>query len=326
MKRTEHPSRAQVTAALDAYRTEEETMKKPTDSTALATRESVSIAKSGIPKGMEGAFSEEAWAALTTDEQRSAIAFFQEEEQESRTISLDKSLFRIKLPGSGGREFEIPSPDGGEPELVKEIEAIIIWAQPIRDYYPSEQPQGKPPACASPDRIMPYDVPTKQATACAVCPHNQWGSGRNGQGKACKEKYRLFLRRTGSDVPMMMTLPTMGAKEFETYVTGLRLQKRVPSGVRSSFMITKAENSEHTTYPLVKARVASPNVSIEEMRQTAQLREAAKRIASEFGIRLSEATEEDHSTAPAPPANGGHIIDVKADPVTANASDKGPGF
>jgi len=257
-----------------------------------------------LPKGMEGAFSQEEWSAMTLAEKGAAMLFFAEEEHEARTIGLDRSLFRIKLPGSGGTEFEIPNPAGGDPILAKEIEGIVVWAQPIRDYYPNDQPQGKPPKCASPDRIKPYDTTDKEAATCAACPQNQWGS-KGEKGKACKEKYRLFIRRTGFDLPTMMTLPTMGAKEFESYVTGLRLQKMVPSAVRTTFYITKAKNADNTSYPLVKEKV-SGKITFKEMQETATLREMAKRVASEFGVRLHEEEPVVTPTTSAPATNGAH--------------------
>src|ERR1700744_2805032 len=44
------------------------------------------------------------------------------------------------------------------------------------------------------EEMAPHEKsPLPQADACSGCPHNEWGSGDGGQGKACKN-----VRRTGN--------------------------------------------------------------------------------------------------------------------------------
>lgn len=42
------------------------------------------------------------------------------------------------------------------------------------------------------------DVLKPQATTCAVCPHNEWGTADTGRGKACRNTRRLALIPAGS--------------------------------------------------------------------------------------------------------------------------------
>ena len=59
---------------------------------------------------------------------------------------------RIKIPSGGGLAFELPGEDDDEPDLVKEIEGVIVFHHPVNAYWAEAYTgQNNPPDCASTD-------------------------------------------------------------------------------------------------------------------------------------------------------------------------------
>lgn len=82
---------------------------------------------------------------------------------------------------------------------ISELDVVIIETRqskmPSKKYYPGayNPDQDKTePACQSWDGVTP-DVAEPQCASCALCPHNAWGSGFNGKGKACRDYKRLYV-------------------------------------------------------------------------------------------------------------------------------------
>lgn len=84
------------------------------------------------------------------------------------------------------------------------------------------------PDCASTDGIKPdLGVPARQASLCAQCPHNVWGSAKQGKGKRCQDNKRLATVPNG-DIenlefggPMLMRLPPTSFRPFGEYIKAL---------------------------------------------------------------------------------------------------------
>ena len=125
------------------------------------------------------------------------------------------NLPRIKVPAQGATTWNMP--DGHE-GIVQTIEGIIVeWTSP-RAWWPDsiEKSGGSsPPACSSADSIRGFGVITAEEDEapafhdCNTCPHNQWDTGRNGRGKACKEKYMLYVVQNGAEgvFPSVVQIP-----------------------------------------------------------------------------------------------------------------------
>jgi len=92
---------------------------------------------------------------------------------------------RVKLPAGGGTAFEIPSAEGEDSEMVKDITGIIVYNHPAYAYYQDKYTGGNnPPDCGSFDGVTGIGTPGGD---CATCPYNRFGSG-DGQSKLCKNK------------------------------------------------------------------------------------------------------------------------------------------
>jgi hypothetical protein len=145
-----------------------------------------------------------------------------------RAITLN-NLPRIKVPAQGATTWNMP--DGHE-GIVQTIEGIIVeWTSP-RAWWPDsieESGGSSPPACSSADSIRGFGVITAEEDEapafhdCNPCPHNQWDTGRNGRGKACKEKYMLYVVQNGADgvFPSVVQIPATSLPTVGRYMDGL---------------------------------------------------------------------------------------------------------
>ena len=86
---------------------------------------------------------------------------------------LEFSFDRVKLPAGGGTAFEIPSADGEDSEMAKDITGVIVYNHPA--YYHDKYNGGSnPPDCGSFDGVSGIGNP---GGSCQNCPYNKFGSG-----------------------------------------------------------------------------------------------------------------------------------------------------
>lgn len=97
-----------------------------------------------------------------------------------------------------GKEFRLRK-DGEEVNTrEREIEVVLVAARSSvsKRYFEKDYEGGETsaPTCSSVDGVTPdADAEVHQSTSCATCPHNMWGSGKNGKGKRCSDYKRLVL-------------------------------------------------------------------------------------------------------------------------------------
>lgn len=161
---------------------------------------------------------------------------------------LTPTFERIKIPAGGGLAFEVPGEEPDSPDSVKEFKAVIIYHHPMNAYYKEKYAGGNtPPDCSSLDGKVGTKPDTGEICDCKTCPYAQFGSGENN-GKACKQKRRIFLLREGEMLPLILSLPTGSLQEFSRYVMRL-LQKGVKTNqVVTKFTLKKAQNSGGISY------------------------------------------------------------------------------
>lgn len=158
---------------------------------------------------------------------------------------LEFSFDRVKLPAGGGTAFEIPSSDGEDSEMAKEIKGVIVFNHPAFAYYVDKYTGGSnPPDCGSFDGIHGTGTPGGN---CAECPFNKFGSGE-GQSKACKNKRMLYILRENELFPIVLSLPTGSLKSFTNYVKGHLTRGRKLSDVVTKITLKKATNASGITF------------------------------------------------------------------------------
>ena len=111
------------------------------------------------------------------------------------------SFTRIKIPGGGHLQFEIPSGNPDVPDYAPYLEGVILYSHNSNAYWPegSEYDDDQPPLCQSFDGKVGYGEP---GGTCADCVLNQFGSDGNNKGKACKNMRMLYLLRSGEYMPI----------------------------------------------------------------------------------------------------------------------------
>lgn len=158
---------------------------------------------------------------------------------------LEFSLDRVKLPAGGGIAFEIPSAEGEEAEMSKDITGVIVFNHPAFAYYVDKYTGGNnPPDCGSFDGVKGIGTP---GGICAECPYNRFGSGE-GQSKACKNKRMLYILREGELFPVMLSLPTGSLKSFTNYVKSQLSKGRKLNQVVTKISLKKASNASGISF------------------------------------------------------------------------------
>jgi len=134
-------------------------------------------------------------------------------------------LERAVNPSGKGTRWEVPGL-GEEPELVSEVEGVILTQHAYRVYYSKtfEQTKGKePPDCRSYDLIFGEGNPGGE---CAKCPFSKKDSGRTPNSQACSRRRRVFVLRKDEMLPMVITLTPINAETLRTYGVKLLNKKQ----------------------------------------------------------------------------------------------------
>jgi len=137
------------------------------------------------------------------------------------------SFPRVKIPGGGSLQFEIPSDDPENPDYTKYIEGVILYNHDTCAYWPegSEYDDNVTPLCSSVDGKMGYGAP---GGVCATCALNQYGSVEKGKGKACKNMRNLYILRSGEYMPMLLSLPPTSLRPYSDFITTAFAARRRP--------------------------------------------------------------------------------------------------
>ena len=138
------------------------------------------------------------------------------------------SFTRIKIPGGGHLQFEIPSGNPDVPDYAPYLEGVILYSHNSNAYWPegSEYDDDQPPLCQSFDGKVGYGEP---GGTCADCVLNQFGSDGNNKGKACKNMRMLYLLRSGEYLPLQLSLPPTSLRPFNDFMNLAFVARRRPS-------------------------------------------------------------------------------------------------
>lgn len=151
---------------------------------------------------------------------------------------MNVSFDRIGMPGASGTTFEVPGLNPGETDSVREFSGVILHHHAMSFYF-TEAYNGQKnlPACKTYDGVTGVGTP---GGACKTCPLNQFGSGANN-GKACRNKRRVYVLREGEMLPVLVSIPTGSLRPFCDYVKRLVSKGIKPSTVLTKFSIEKAQ-------------------------------------------------------------------------------------
>ena len=158
---------------------------------------------------------------------------FTNEDMADDLEGLQISFQRVKIPGGGTLQFEMPSDNPEEPDYAKTIEGVILYSHPNFAYWPDgmEYDDNVSPLCTSIDGKIGCGTP---GGACAVCQFNKYGTatdakGNPTKGKACKNMRNLYILRNGESMPIVLSLPPTSLRPYEEFFNGSFAMKRRPS-------------------------------------------------------------------------------------------------
>lgn len=170
------------------------------------------------------------------------------------------------------------------------INLVIVDFVAANNFYdgPYDPNNISPPACfaigLNPTELAPSDnSPVKQATSCAVCPLNAFGS--DGKGKACKNTRVLAVLPPGAtkDTPLwvLKTSPT-AIKPFDAYVKSVANSFELPPiGVVTEISFDPAQ-----TYGSLRFGNPQPNADFDVC--YSRRREAMERLMVEPDVSAYE--------------------------------------
>lgn len=179
-----------------------------------------------------------------------------EQDFQEELDGLTLSFTNVKIPSGGGLYFEVPG-DDEEPDAVKVLEGVIVHHHPVNAFWSEAYTGGnEPPDCFSMDGKQGQGDPGKQ---CQYCEYNEWGSGKDGTGKACQNRRRLYLLREGEIFPLLLSLPPTSIGNFGSYLSRAILQKGLRSyGVVSEVKLKKATNKGGIEYSQAHFKLKDP--------------------------------------------------------------------
>lgn len=224
-----------------------------------------------------------------------------EEDRQDTMDGVIPYLPQIKILPGGGCQFEMPPDETGENKTVSEIVGVIgdhhncnaFWEKPF-----SETGGGVSPDCSSLDGVSGTES-DGALIGCLSCPRNQFGSGRDGKGKACKNMKRIHLFLDDEMVPYRLTLSATSIKTADRFFTTIAgLAKKGISMRTNKVKVTleKTQNADGIPYSLIKFALAEPI----EMERYWAIKEFIKNYRSQIRgqeIVKPESTDENGPTS-----------------------------
>lgn len=173
-----------------------------------------------------------------------------------------RDLDIIKVPGSGGIAWEVPSITGIEAE--KEVVGVILGQKDIRAYWKTsfEDAPNQPPDCFSEDTYSGVGDPGGE---CRDCPFAVFGSADDGEGRgqACSHRKLLFILRAGDLLPTVISVPPTSLKAIKKKFLQCASKRIRITDVEFGFTLEKDKNKDGISFskivPEVK-RTLSPKM------------------------------------------------------------------
>lgn len=171
---------------------------------------------------------------------------FTAEDLAEDTFGMQINFTRVKIPSGGGLAFEVPQADSNRPEITQTLQGIILYHHPYNAFWPLDKDdKNSPPSCSSVDGVCGVGNP---GMTCKDCPNNQWGSGKKGNGKACKNGFSLYLLRSGEYLPVQIQLSPTSIRPFSDFVVAFRKRMRKVSGSLVEIGLRKDTNAGGDDY------------------------------------------------------------------------------
>ena len=190
------------------------------------------------------------------------------------TLSLRDKKFRIR-------------DNGEEVDLGNEQRVVIVKHYPhearknAKSYYDVEYSEARRtgPACLSYDGINPIGGMrlmedtgeliqlNTQAPSCEGCAFNVWGTGKGGNGRACRDEYRLAVVRyedaeAGNWRPLLLLVGPSSLKGYKTFRAYLKEQGAPLAGVSVVLKFDQGVRHEKLVFDATSVRPLPPHLLV----------------------------------------------------------------
>lgn len=219
---------------------------------------------------------------VTTTSNSFAVATMSEKAAEQLN-GIKLELPQLKIPSAGSVFFEV------DEEPLKEIQGVIVLHGPRHVYFDKEyEGDSTPPRCSSRDGIqgiwnVDEGLEDGEATGevevrnCADCPFSEFGSDKNGRGKACKEKHQIYILLSGKPLPFSLMLPVSSVGVLNAYATSLFNKGKFLNEVLTSFTLEKTTNKTGIVYSKIVMKKVR-DLSEDELVACAKVAETVKKL------------------------------------------------
>jgi len=184
---------------------------------------------------------------------------------------------------------------------VDDFDGVMLYTKESNVFYQDRFKMGsrQMPTCFSPDGKTP-SVAMPQSPTCATCPHNQFGSAKEGEGKACKNTRPVFIAIRLTDgsfgvIPKVLRVPPTSLTLIKNYVVATAADFGSYYGVVTKFRAYK--RSDDQTHYNIGFNVAE-RLTAQDKADVAYLRSVWLPVMSSgnFGV------EEEELRGPPPPS------------------------
>ncbi|MGD9663416.1 MAG: hypothetical protein AB7U63_19385 [Porticoccaceae bacterium] len=176
-------------------------------------------------------------------------------------------------------------PDGS---AQKTMEGVIVFHHKARGYWEVEGQQV--PTCSSMDGRTGTDE-NGNTRPCNGCPHDAWGTGKDGRGKACKEMRWIYLLQEGEIIPSRISLPPTSLGKFDAFVTALAQKKLAPIQKVVRLSLEAAERHGYKFSALAQPEVIG-DTPLKDIPGLIKMREAVVQAARKEGITAEDYYDE----------------------------------
>lgn len=199
-----------------------------------------------------------------------------------------RDLDRVTVPAGGATVWQVPGAE--KVENTETIEGIIVDIKPSRAYWADLNATGTPPDCWSLDMVnglgsMQRGSAQNPEGFCATCPYDLFGSGKDGRGKACKERKEVYLVRPQDTLPVVVQVPVTSMRALGRYAVGLasgKLDRGKPH--RLSGVITRLALDQEVSAGKQKYSVIVPSFAgALAPEQAARMAAYARDLRAAFG-------------------------------------------
>jgi hypothetical protein len=192
-------------------------------------------------------------------------------------------------------------------QVVNAVQGHVVFVHKANQYYSKKYDGSKvPPDCYSIDGDTPSGGNAMMDCPCKPCPHNQWGSAAEGQGKACRNTMRVFLVLDHDPMPYVLKVPPTSLTGSGAFLQGLYQKTQAcaknagfsvlyPVRVSLSLTSTKFARGEASVLTLEPIGILDPSKAddADKWRKLAMVSAELRRAYKDEKLSADVATEGD---------------------------------